>query len=137
MKTITVDAEVFVPMEKVWGAWIRPDDIKSWCFASPEWGVGDVENDVRVGGKFKTNMHALDKSAGFDFAGVYNEVVPNRLIVYTMDDTRVATVHFEEIDGGVRVTETFEMESENSEELQRGGWQSILNNFKKYTEGIK
>jgi hypothetical protein len=35
------------------------------------------------------------------------------------------------------VIETFETENENPVELQRGGWQAILDNLKKYIDQIK
>ncbi len=134
-KSITVSIVVNAPIAKVWECWTMPDHIKNWAFASDEWGVGVVSNDVRVGGHFSTIMRANDGSASFDFSGEYTEVVTEKELGYQMGEGgRVVSIFFVPKDGGTQVSETFEMEDENSEEMQRGGWQSILENFKKYTE---
>jgi uncharacterized protein YndB with AHSA1/START domain len=134
MNTISVETVISAPIEKVWSCWVTPDDIQKWCFASDDWGVGEVVNDVSVGGKFSTMMNAKDGSAGFDFTGAYTQVEELKRIDYQIVDGRKVSVHFEELDGKVKVTEEFEMESVNTEEKQRAGWQSILNNFRHYVE---
>lgn len=131
---ITVEAVVGVSPEKVWEYWIGPEHITKWCQASDDWHAPAAENDVRVGGRFTTVMAAKDGSAKFDFAGAYTAVEPAALLEYRMDDGRMCRVTFAAVDGGTRVTETFDPESENAEELQRAGWQAILDSFKKYAE---
>lgn len=133
-KVITVEAIIQAPVEIVWNYWTTPADIKNWCHASDDWGVGEVSNDVRVGGKFSTIMAAKDGSASFDFNGVYTTAELHRRLEYVIEDGRTVSIIFEPKGDDVLVTETFEMENENSEELQRSGWQAILNNFKIYTE---
>jgi uncharacterized protein YndB with AHSA1/START domain len=133
-KPITVQTTVNAPIEKVWGFWTKPEHIVRWAFASDDWEAPHAENDVRTGGKFKTVMSAKDKSSSFDFTGTYTKVKPNQLIEYEMDDGRHVTVEFTATPQGVRVTETFDAEDTNPEELQRSGWQSILDNFKKHVE---
>lgn len=137
-ETITVEATVNAPIEKVWDAWTKPEHITKWCFASEDWEAPSAENDLRTGGTFTTRMQAKDKSAGFDFGGTYSDVKAHELIEYTMngDDKRHVKITFTPVDGGVRVTETFDMEHENSRELQQEGWQSILKNFKRYAETL-
>lgn len=137
MKPITVEAVVNAPMEKVWSCWNEPEHITQWCSASDDWHAPSSENDLRVGGNFKTRMEAKDKSFGFDFGGTYTAVKPNELIEYDMDDMRHVKVEFSATPEGVKITETFDPETQNTEELQRNGWQAILNNFKKYTESVK
>lgn len=122
------------PVEKVWQYFTEPDHIKAWNNASPDWHSPRVENDLRVGGRFNTRMEAKDGSEGFDFTGTYTEVVPEERIAYAMDDGRKVEVVFEETEGGTRVTETFDPEDENPIEMQKEGWQSILDNFKRYVE---
>jgi uncharacterized protein YndB with AHSA1/START domain len=107
-----------------------------WAFASADWEASRAENDVRVGGRFLTHMQAKDGSVGFDFTGAYTDVVPHSRMAYKMDDGRAVSITFEETPEGVRVTETFELENENPEEMQRGGWQAILENFKKHAESL-
>jgi uncharacterized protein YndB with AHSA1/START domain len=134
---ITVQTVVNAPVEKVWECWNKPEHIPGWAFAQDDWEASGVENDVRVGGKFKTVMSAKDKSVSFDFTGTYTAVKEHELIEYDMTDGRHVKVEFAQLPEGVKVVETFDPESENSEELQRGGWQAILDNFKKYVEALK
>lgn len=131
---ITVEATVNAPVEKVWTYWNEPTHITQWCAASDDWHAPHAENDLRKDGKFKTTMAAKDGSFSFDFGGVYTKVEPNRSIQYTMDDGRKVSVAFTAQGNATKVTETFEAEDTNPVEMQRGGWQAILNNFKSYTE---
>ncbi len=133
--TITVETTVNVPLEKVWNFWTSPEHIIQWNNASDDWHTTRAENVLRTGGKFLSRMEAKDGSAGFDFDGVYDEVKPNQLIAYTIGDGRKVRITFTGMGNTTKVVETFEAESENSIEMQRGGWQAILDNFKKYTEG--
>jgi len=135
---ITVETIINAPMAKVWECWNKPEHITKWAFGSDDWEAPVAENDVRVGGKFKTVMAAKDKSASFDFTGVYTAVKEYELIEYDMDgdDKRHVKVEFIQLPEGIKVVETFDPENVNSEEKQKSGWQSILNNFKKYTESF-
>jgi uncharacterized protein YndB with AHSA1/START domain len=131
---ITVETTVKAPVEKVWKTWSTPEDIKQWNSASDDWHTPFAENDLRTGGKFSSRMEAKDGSMGFDFAGVYENVVPNELIEYTIGDGRKVKITFSANGNETKVSETFEAEDQNPLEMQRSGWQSILDNFKKYTE---
>lgn len=133
---ITVQTTINAPIGKVWKSWNEPQHITKWCQASPDWHAPSAENDLRVGGKFKTTMAAKDGSVSFDFAGVYTAVEPNKTIAYTMDDDRKVTITFATEGNQTEVIETFEAESSNPIEMQRDGWQAILDSFKKYTEGL-
>jgi uncharacterized protein YndB with AHSA1/START domain len=132
---ITIETTVNAPVEKVWEYWTKPEHITQWSFASDDWHTPSAENDLRPGGKFASRMEAKDGSAGFDFGGAYDAVTPNEYIEYTMDDGRKVKIHFSGDGDKTRVTETFEAEDTHSIEMQQGGWQAILDNFKKYTEG--
>lgn len=131
---ITVEVTVRAPLAQVWEYWTNPQHIVGWAFASDTWEAPAAENDVLVGGRFKTTMAAKDKSAGFDFTGTYTAVEEHSLIEYDMDDGRHAKIIFVEKPEGVHVSVAFDPESENSRELQRSGWQAISDNFKKYAE---
>lgn len=135
-KSITVSTIINAPIGKVWECWVKPEHLKGWCFASDDWEVGEVANDVRVGGHCSTEMRAKDGSAGFVFSGTYTEVEEGESMSYKAEDGRLVSIVFEVVDNGVKMSETFEMEDENPEEMQRAGWQSILDNFKKYTEAV-
>lgn len=132
--TITVSATVNAPVAKVWESWNQPEHITKWCAASEDWHTPKSENDLRPGGQFLSRMEAKDGSFGFDFGGIYDDVKTNELITYTMSDGRKVEITFEADGDTTKVTETFDAENTNPIEMQRGGWQAILDNFKKYTE---
>jgi len=131
---ITVQTIVNAPLEKVWELWTEPNHIVHWNNASDDWHTPKAENDLRVGGKFRSRMEARDGSIGFDFSGKYDTVDPQKLIEYTLDDDRKVQISFISQGNVTTVTENFEAEETNSVELQQKGWQAILDNFKKYTE---
>lgn len=133
--TITVEVTINVPIEKVWELWTLPEHITKWNNASDDWHTPFAENDLRVGGKFLSRMEAKDGTFGFDFDGVYDDIIINERIRYKLSDGRKVNIIFNYDGNAVKVVETFEAESTNSEDLQRTGWQAILNNFKKYAEG--
>ena len=129
---ITVETVVNADLNDVWKAWNDPEDIKRWNAPMDAWHTTRSAVDLREGGNFSARMEAKDGSAGFDFEGTYTRVVPNRIIDFRMSDGREVNVQFAEDAGGVRVTETFDAENENSAEMQRAGWQAILDNFGRY-----
>jgi uncharacterized protein YndB with AHSA1/START domain len=131
---ITVEATVNAPVEKVWKYWYAPEHITRWAFASDDWHAPYADNDLRTGGKFKTTMAAKDGSFSFDFGGEYTQVETNKTIAYVMDDGRKVKVTFSGDGNETKIVETFEAETLNPVEMQRAGWQAILDNFKKYTE---
>jgi len=131
---ITVENTINAPVEKVWQYWTQPDHITKWNSASDDWHTPRAENDVREGGKFQIRMEAKDGSMGFDFFGVYDKVKKNEYIEYTMGDGRKVQVSFKGEGNKTKLVESFEAESTNPVELQKGGWQSILDSFKKHAE---
>lgn len=133
---ITVSTVVDAPVATVWEAWSSPEHIMKWNSASPDWHTPKAENDLRKGGKFSSRMEARDGSFGFDFGGVYDEVKEHELIEYTMGDGRKVSITFAAAGNTTTVTETFDAEETNPIEMQRGGWQAIMDNFKKYTEAL-
>ncbi len=131
---ITVQVEINAPIGKVWEYFTQPKHITKWNQASPDWHCPAAENDVRIGGNFKSTMAAKDGSFSFDFGGIYTIVLENSILKYTLEDDRKVEVYFSEANGMTYLIQKFDPESENSEELQQGGWQAILNSFKNYTE---
>ena len=131
---ITVETLVKANLKKVWDAWNNPEDIKLWNSAQEDWHTTSSTVDLREGGKFSARMEAKDGSVGFDFEGTYTRVVPEKAVEYRMSDGREVQVEFVDGPGGVLVKETFDAETENTPELQRQGWQSILDNFGRYVE---
>lgn len=133
---ITVETNVNVPIYSVWEMFTAPEHITQWNNASDDWQTTHAENDLRKGGKFNYRMEAKDKSQGFDFDGVYDEVKINQLIEYTISDGRKVRIVFTDLGDETKIVETFETEDENSIDLQREGWQSIMDNFKRYAEKL-
>ena len=134
--TLTVECIVNAPVQRVWSCWTQPEHITQWNNASEDWYTPKAENDLRAGGRFLSRMEARDGSFGFDFTGVYTEVQVHQLIAYSLEDGRKVQVRFEDLGNTTRITEIFDPEQENSAEMQRTGWQAILNNFKRYTESM-
>lgn len=130
---VTVEALIDAPVEKVWKYYTEPEHITQWNFAADDWQCPRAENDLKVGGKYSARMEAKDGSFGFDFEGIYDEVVDQKKIALSMGD-RQSITEFAEEDGKTKVTTTFDAESTNDIEMQRFGWQAILNNFKKHVE---
>lgn len=131
---ISIEVVVNASLEKAWHCFTSEDCITHWNFASPDWCCPRAKNDLRAGGKLLWRMEARDGSFGFDFEGIYTVVEPKKRIAYRLGDKRMVEIVFTQEKGKVRVAETFDPESENSLELQRNGWQAILDNFKLYTE---
>lgn len=131
---ITVENTVNAPVEKVWKYWTSPEHITKWSFAADDWHAPLAENDLRIGGKFMTRLEAKDGSFGFDFGGVYDDVITNELIEYTLGDGRKVVITFKGNGNQTEIIETFEAEGTNPVEMQKAGWQAFLDNFKKYTE---
>jgi uncharacterized protein YndB with AHSA1/START domain len=131
---VIVQAIINAPISKVWENWTVPKHITQWNNASDDWHTPHAENDLRVGGKFLSRMEAKDGSFGFDFEGIYSEVTPFKKIKYGLEDGRQVETIFTENGETTKVETTFDAENENPVEMQKDGWQAILNNFKKYVE---
>ncbi|GGZ31130.1 activator of HSP90 ATPase [Echinicola pacifica] len=134
MKKITVTTHVKAPVDTVWAYWTSPKHIMNWNNASDEWHTPQATNDLREGGVFTSRMESRDGTQGFDFSGTYMSVNQGEMLSYTLDDGRVVEVVFKADGNGTIVEETFDPEGDNSIEMQKGGWQAILDNFKKYVE---
>jgi uncharacterized protein YndB with AHSA1/START domain len=131
---ITISTRVARPVAHVWSTWTDPAHITKWNAANDDWHCPKASNDLRTGGTFSSTMAAKDGSFSFDFAGVYDDVQLHRRIAYTMADGRTCEVLFEEKEGGTLVTESFDAEGQNPVDMQRAGWQAILDRFKAYAE---
>lgn len=134
---ITINATVAAPINIIWDCWTKPEHIKKWNNASDDWHTTVAENDLRPGGKFLSRMEAKDGSFGFEFWGIYDEVEPHKVIAFTLGDERKVKVIFNTKEGQTDIEETFDPESTHSIDMQRNGWQAILDNFKKYAEHYK
>lgn len=135
MKTGKITVQVYVDsnIEKVWEYYTHVEHITKWNFAAPSWHCPFVQNDLQIGGKYLARMEAKDNSFGFDFEAYYTDIVDGETFTYEFGG-RYATSTLKVVNGQTEVTVTFDAEAENPIEFQKLGWQSILNNFKKYIE---
>jgi uncharacterized protein YndB with AHSA1/START domain len=131
---ITVETVVKARLNQVWDAWNKPADIQKWNAAQNDWHTTRSTVDLREGGTFLARMEAKDGSAGFDFEGTYTRIVPHKAIEYRMSDGREVQVEFAEHGAVVAVKETFDAETENPPDVQRSGWQAILESFRRHVE---
>lgn len=131
---ITVQTKVNASVEKAWEFWTQPEHVMQWNNASDDWHCPKATNDLKVGGKFNYTMAAKDGTMSFDFEGEYSKVDDFSLIEYHIIDGRKVIIQFEKTENGVQITESFDPENMNPEELQQQGWQAILDNFKKHCE---
>lgn len=136
MSEIRIEATLSVERSKVWAYYTEPEHITKWNFAVPEWHCPKASNDLRVGGQYLARMEAKDGSFGFNYGGVYEEVDAPKRLAYRLGDGRKVTITFEAQGDRTRVVTVFDAEKQNPEEMQKKGWQSILNNFKTYVEQL-
>ncbi|TDS11922.1 SRPBCC domain-containing protein [Sphingobacterium paludis] len=136
MEKITVTSRIANNVATIWNAYNSAEDIMQWNQASADWQCINARNDLRVGGKFSNRMEAKDGSFGFDFEGQYTAIEPFKRIAYAMPDGRQVDIHFHEDHATTDIKIIFDAESENPIDMQRNGWQSILDNFKSYVERV-
>jgi uncharacterized protein YndB with AHSA1/START domain len=131
---IDIEATIAADLSKVWDYWTKPEHITKWNFADDSWHCPSAENEMKAGGKYIARMEAKDGSFGFDFEATYDEIINHKKISYTIADGRGVTTDFESHGDSTTVKTSFVAEGTNPIEMQKNGWQAILNNFKKYTE---
>lgn len=133
---VEVKVDVKADIKRVWDCWTKEEYIVNWYFSSDNWHTPKAVNDFKEDGKFSYRMESKDGSMGFDFAGRYLKIEEGKLIRYLLADTRRVDVKFIDNGGWVTVTEDFEPESSHTRDIEREGWQSILDNFKIYIENL-
>jgi len=131
---ITIALQINAMRSVAYACFTEPSHIKQWYFASDDWHAPEVRNDLRIGGSFLIRMEEKSGAAGFDFEGTYTELIDGERIVYKLADGRTVVTTFKSVDGGTEISQTFDVEDENSAEAQRIGWQAILNNYKRHCE---
>jgi uncharacterized protein YndB with AHSA1/START domain len=134
MAYITIETTINTPIALVWEKWTKPEHIQNWNFASPDWHCPKATTDLQVGGEFHYEMASKDGSMSFDFWGTFQQIEDGKMIASVLGDGRKMQVTFETTEAGTKVTEQFEPENQNPEEMQKAGWQMILDNFKSYVE---
>ncbi len=135
MELITVESTIEAPIDMVWDFWTKPEHVMHWNFASNDWHCPNANSDFNIGGEFHYIMAAKDGSVEFDFCGTFTKIIDKTFIEIFLEDGRELNIQFESEGNVTKIIETFEPEEVNSIELQKQGWQAILNNFKLYVEG--
>ena len=130
---VKVEAIIYAPISKAWKYYTEPEFITQWNFADQSWHCPSASNDMKIGGKYLARMEAKDGSFGFDFEAYYTEINVGKNFTYEFGG-RICTVNFDDLIDSTKVTVSFDPENENPVEMQKAGWQLILNNFKSYTE---
>lgn len=133
LEKIQVRTSVMADKQKVWDYYTSPEHITQWNFADPSWHCPSASNDMKIGGRYVARMEARDGSFGFDFEAIYTEINNLESFIYQFGE-RFAKIEFNDMNNQTEVIITFDPETENSIELQKNGWQAILNNFKIHTE---
>lgn len=136
MEQITIKAIIQSDLKTVWEAYTQPKHIVHWNFASPDWHCPHAENTLEIGGTYSARMEAKDGSFGFDFKAIYTDITPLSSLTYRLEDGRIVTTTFSKEQSGIKVTTTFDPENQNPVDMQRDGWQAILNQFKYYVEQL-
>ncbi len=131
---IKIQTTVSKDPQTTWDCYTLPEHIVNWNFASEDWHCPEAENEMTVGGKYRARMEAKDGSFGFDFEGVYQHIKPGESFGYQLEDGRNIEVIFKPQGDSTEVTVTFDADEQNPIDMQRNGWQAILDNFQKYTE---
>jgi uncharacterized protein YndB with AHSA1/START domain len=134
MAYITIETTINAPIALVWEKWTKPEHIQNWNFASPDWHCPSAKSELQAGGEFHYEMASKDGSMSFDFWGTFQQIEDGKMIASVLGDGRKMQVTFETAETGTKVTEQFEPENQNPEEMQKAGWQMILDNFKSYVE---
>jgi len=131
---ITIQATVHATIDKVWACYTQPEHITQWNFATEDWQCPWATNDMQIGGRYVARMEAKDGSFGFDLEAIYEAIELGKSFIYDMGGRKVEVI-FNPVPDATQVTVTFDAETENPVDMQRAGWQAILDNFKRYTEG--
>lgn len=134
-QVITVETLIPASIEKVWECLTQPRHIMNWNAASEDWHCPAAQNDLKPGGTFCYTMASRDGQMSFDFNGTFREIIPNQVLAYELEDGRKVRISLHQTEAGIRVKEDFEAEGMNPPELQKQGWQAILDNLNRYTTG--
>ncbi len=131
---LEVSATIAAPLDQVWEKWTQAAHVVNWNFAHQSWCCPRAQVDFCVGGTSSYRMEAKDGSMGFDLDATFTAIEDHKQILSVLADGRKVAVDFSMVDNQTEVIQRFEPEQENPLELQQGGWQAILNQFKSYCE---
>jgi len=119
------------PVDRVYAAWTTAESLKQFITPGNP-GQADVECDVRVGGKFRIDMHGKDGKI-FHHNGEYLEVVPPKRLKFTWISAAtnqrptIVTIDFKSLGEKTEVTLVHHgLDSVKNVEGHTTGWTAIL-----------
>jgi uncharacterized protein YndB with AHSA1/START domain len=131
------------PREQVFDAWTDPAVLRRWWAAQPGWEAGDVEVDLRPGGRYRLAMRDPETDTLHAVLGEYTEVRPPERLAYTWtwesnpaemagSAGSLVEVDFVERDGGTEVRLTHSgFADEHISQLHAHGWNGCLDNLER------
>lgn len=138
MENINMEISILAPLDLIWECFTEKKHIQKWYFSSDQWQCTKADNDFKVGGNFNFRIEAKNHKFGYNFIGVYDEIIPNKMIRIHVSDGRMVVVEFVQMEGDmVNMIQSFEPEKGTPRGTQRETAYGILNNFHKYVENTK
>jgi len=147
-RAISISREINAPIERVWQAWITPEDIARWFVAEHGLDTEVIQMDVKKGGQARLKFPG---SAG-EYTWTYVEIdKPNKLVIDILDFSLPqflpdgaggkCSIELKDLDGITRVTVSGElpvgMDSENDRKMAEKGWSYTLANLDNYLKDVK
>ena len=83
---------------------------------------------------FHTGWKQRTGAGGFDYTGTFEDAVACKSLKSSLADGRKVEASFSGAGTETTVVVKFDPDKQVSEDMQKAGWQAILDNFKKYTE---
>jgi len=136
MEALSVQTSIKAPIEKVWKCWTTPADIIQWNNPSEDWETTSVTLHLKDNGNFIYKMKTKDDSVAFDFTGIYDKVIINEYIKSTLFDGRKVVNIFKSNGDETILIENFDPEAQTPIPDQEAFTQAVIDNFKKYVEGL-
>lgn len=129
------------PRERVFRAWTNAAELARWFAPSAEYSTRVPELDLKVGGKYKVEMHHKGGNVN-KVGGTYREIVPPEKIVFTWswehDPTgseSLVTVEFLDLGSSTEVLLTHvQLPNTEQREKHAHGWNGCLAQLAQYVE---
>ena len=127
------------PREKVFRAWTDPKELARWFHVSADYSTLVPELDLRVGGKYRVEMHHKGGNVHKLF-GTYREIKPPEKVAFTWswenDPTKsesLVTVEFRDLGAATEILLSHEL-LPNAEERGKHehGWTGCLEQLAQY-----
>jgi uncharacterized protein YndB with AHSA1/START domain len=127
------------PRDKVFRAWTDRVELAQWFAPSAEYSTVVPELELRVGGRYRVEMHHKDGNV-HSVSGTYREIKPPEKVVFTWRWDRdaspehsVVTIEFQDLGNSTEVTLIHER-LPNAEEREKHahGWNGCMDQLAKF-----